>query len=327
MAKASLSFFVLFASAILPIPSIANETEVGEFSFSVKPFVSSSNFKYSFDSSGADNRYGNPTSVLDFKDMSSNGVSFLFDVSGKEYYYSTEISIGSKNSSSGKMIDDDYYSGDFVGVNNPTRFSRTISDAEMSKVYYFKFSSGFTHEFDDAFLNSVRYGIGLKGGYNEFVASGLIQAEDPYDFYTGKNGDVIYSKETEVIKIKNYQLLNSFDFFADKKINDFSFSSDISLVYIGYMSTRDYHLMRSDLGGPSFKTNSFVYGFDVGASASYKINSLEFLISVDYSILKPYSYKKTTEVFDSNQNSLGGMPTVSHDFNQVIYSAGASYIF
>lgn len=319
-------FLFLIPSVVLPMSAYAGENEK-DLVFSIKPFLSSYDFKYSFDSSKVDSRYGNPTSVIDFNDLSYSGVSFLFDVNDKESYHSLEFSIGSGSENSGTMIDDDYYSSDFTGINNPTRFSRTISEAAISKTYSLKFSSGFTIDFDDSFLSSAKYGIGIKGVYNEFSAYGLTVEEDPYNLYGGINNN-LYSNDTEVLKIKNYQLLNSFDFFAEKKLGqNISLSSNINLIYLGYMLTKDYHLKRGDLGSPSFKTTSLMYGFDVGVSALYDIDPLVFSLSYNYSSIKPYSYRKTTEAFDSEQASIGGVPSVSHDFKQAFYSFGVGYKF
>lgn len=321
--------FPLAFSIFFPVLSYAKNVDDTDISFSVKPFFSKSDFKYSFNSSGADGRYGNPTSVIDFTDMSLNGVSFVFDMVGESSYRLIDFSLGSGNKNdSGRMIDDDYYSSEFVGINNPTRFSRTLSNASMSKTYSLKYSGGLVSHFDTWLFDKVRYGLGIKGVYSEFSANGLTLKEDPYELYDHKEGETIYSQDTEVIKIKNYQILNSLDFGFSKLIsNNVSISSDISAVYLGYMLTKDYHLKRGDLGSPSFKTSSLMYGVDVGVSASYIFNGFDFSLGVNYSIMKPYSFRKTTEVFDAEQNSLGGIPTVSHDFKQTQYSAGVSYTF
>lgn len=319
-------FLFLIPSIVLPLSAYADENKK-DFVFSIKPFVSTYDFKYSFDSSKADSRYGSPTSVIDFNGLSYSGVSFLFDFKGKKSYRSLEFSISSGSKNSGKMIDDDYYSPEFAGTNNPTRFSRTISEAAISKTYSLKYGSGFTIYFDDFFLSSAKYGIGIKGIYNEFSAYGITVAEDPYNLY----GDIsknLYGNDTEVLKIKNYQLLNSFDFFAEKKIGqNISLSSNVNLIYLGNMLTKDYHLKRDDLGSPSFKITSLMYGFDVGVSALYDIEPLVFSLSYNYSLIKPYSYRKIAEVFNSEQESIGGVPTVSHDFKQEFYSFGVGYRF
>lgn len=317
----------LIPTILFSAVSDASELKKSELVFSVKPFLSSYDIKYSFDSSGADSRYGNPTSVIDFQDLSYNGVSFLLDINKARSYQSFAFSIGSGSKHSGRMIDDDYYSSEFVGGDNPTRFSRTISEADVSRVYSFKFSSGSISHLDNPLITTLKYGMGVKAGYSEFSAYGLTIKEDPYDIY-GNQDNKIYNNSIEVLKIKNYQLLSSFDFSAEKNIGkNISLSSDVSLIYLGYMLTKDYHLKRDDLGSPSFNTSSLMYGFDAGLTMSYELNPLVFSLSSSYSLIKPYSYRKTTEVFDSNQNSMGGIPTVSHNFKQVFYSVGVGYRF
>lgn len=296
-----------------------------------KPWQAETHFDYSFNSSSANHNYGNPTSELNFKNMKSSGLTIAINAENKESYHSVEFSIGKGSGSNGIIIDDDYYSQDYVGAGNPTRFSRTESDSKILKSYAFKYANGLIFRPNNSFITDARLGMGISVSQDTFEADGLIVLEDPYSRYKNSMessvGRVIYNSSIPVLKLKTQTLLNSIDLEWNKKWqNGFSVKLKTDAVYLGLVRTYDHHIKRSDLGDPSFVITTFNYGAKSDLSFAYTIEDLSFSLGANYMYLRPYGYG-TAEVFDETNTSEGGIPMINHNISRIGYYAGVSYQF
>lgn len=297
-----------------------------QYSITAAPWAAETNFKYSFDSSGADAKYGTPTSELNFKGMKSSGVAITLDGSNGNGYRTLTLSLGKGSGSNGTMVDDDYYSEGYVGTGNPTRFSSTLSDSRMSNSFMLSYGYGSVFSFENPIISEVRLGYGISVAQHTFEAKGLEVLEDPYNMYGSKKE--LFGKDVQIIKMKNQQLLNSLDLGLKKTFsNGIALNAKTNAIFLGLMRTEDDHLKRQDLGSPSFVLTSAVYGLKTDLSASYSVDKLTFTAGANYMFLTPYDFNSNAEVFDKNDKSIGGVPIVSHEFKQFGYYAGATYHF
>lgn len=297
-----------------------------QYSITAAPWAAETNFKYSFDSSGADPKYGTPTSELNFKGMKSSGVAITLDGSNGNGYRTLTLSLGKGSGRNGTMVDDDYYSEGYVGTGNPTRFSSTLSDSRMSNSFMLSYGYGSVFTFSNPVISEARLGYGISVAQHTFEAKGLTVLEDPYDMYGSKKER--FGKSEQVIKMKNQQLLNSLDIGLKKNFsNGVALNAKTNAIFLGVMRTEDTHLKRYDLGSPSFVFTSAVYGIKTDLSASYSVDKLTFTAGANYMFLTPYGFNNNAEVFDKSDKSIGGVPMIRHEFNQIAYYAGATYHF
>lgn len=302
------------------------DTSPYQVRLSVEPWSAETDFRYSFDSSKGDPRLGsNPTSELDFTGMKSSGVTISLDSSNDQFYYNFALSLGKGEGNSGQMVDDDYFSQQHVGAGNPTRFSRTLSDAQINDSFSLAYSSGWAFHPDCDYVDQARLGFGVTFSQQKFEAKGLIILEDPYNIYGSDKHP--FDEQEAVIRVKNQQLLSSLDLGASKQFsNGFGYNVKTNLIFLGLMRSEDTHLKRTDLGSPSLVLNSVSYGLKADLTGTYTVDKLTFSAGTNYMFLAPYS-KGTAEFFDPANNSLGSATIIHHDINQISYHAGVSYLF
>ncbi|MND11898.1 hypothetical protein D3C87_347740 [compost metagenome] len=297
-----------------------------QYTLTVEPYQAESHFNYQIDSSAGNPIYGSPTSELDFKGMHSSGVTLSLDVDDGGSYQTLSLSLAKGGGSDGTMIDDDYFTQDYVGAGNPTRFSRTLSNSKMNDSFEIAWSGGWAFRPNNAYVTNARLGFGFAFAQYQFEATGLTILEDPYAMY-GSN-KTLFSSGESVITIKSEQMLSSLDVMLNKEFgNGFALKTKASAIYLGFNQSQDDHLKRTDLGSPSIKLTSINYGLKAAIDASYTYNSIVFSLGANYLYTAPYNDNGTAEFFDANDKSIGGSKLLSHKFEQLSYHAGIGYRF
>lgn len=314
--------FLMVAALLAAGPATAYE-----YSMSIEPWQKTTNFDYAIDSSEGFAMYGNPTSELIYEDMKSNGISVGFHGETGNDYFDAVFSYG-KGSGTGSMIDNDYYSSSYAGAGNPTRFSSTLSDADIDDSWSINVAIGSIYQLPVNPL--VDYGsLGLSIGLSQqsFAAKGLVVLEDPYSIYSGL-GNPLFPQHESVIEHKISRFDIGLDTGLDKQLTDkISINMDTTFILASVVQSEDIHLKRNDLGSPSIVLTSVNYGIDTSLSLSYDFNdSFALYTGINYTFLAPYTDGKA-EFFDSNNDSMGEVYLTRHNMDSLRFYAGLQYKF
>lgn len=313
----------IIASTVLLCP-LSFSVIASENTISLVPWVESVNYSYSIDSSKVSDKYGSPTSELFYKKMKRNGLSLKFDNESDRTYNHVELSY-SKGSSDGTMIDNDYFSRKYVGPDNPTRFLSTLSNANMEQGYEIKLERGYVYHPNNFMMDKFKLGMSLSYSMDKFQSKGLDVLEDPYKNYTNSVG--AYSDSEVMIKNEMQKFQLGYTGAISKSVStNLSLDAKLTVIAMSLIKNKDSHLKRSDLGSPSLIFQSNNYGFDSEISLNYKINSLILTAGAKYMYMTPYR-NGTGEVFNKDNQSIGGTPLTDHTFSSTRIFTGIKYIF
>ncbi|MGH7206020.1 MAG: hypothetical protein ACREI2_07405 [Nitrospiraceae bacterium] len=234
-----------------------------EIELGAKTWISQGRTKWSHNASSLDPSLGNPTSELNYKDISSNVVELHGQVSLRNgLFFRGQFGYGGIDD--GKLIDDDFLTGQNL-------ISRTQSDIDGSHLWYLNADVGLKVLSFSGGRGSLKAFAGYQYWQETYEAKGIIQLVPPVGTVpTG--GRTVITNEVEWNSIRlglegGYQITRRF-------------SINGSAAFIPYTSLKneDIHHFRPDLRqDPSISMRGSGIGANFDLTASYMIVKQLFL--------------------------------------------------
>lgn len=244
-------------------PAPKKPTPFFEFDLGAETWVSWGNTKWSHDASSVNPLLGNPTSELEYKDLSSYVVELNGEVRFRNGMFG-RAQFGYGAIDDGTLIDDDYAAGQIL-------LSRTESDIDGDHLWYVNADFGL----QVVNFPNKRGRLRVFGGFQHWreinVAQGVLQVEciaigvlcSPPGNRNFVGQDVI----TNTVKWSSIRVgVDSLFRFTRR----FQVDGTVVAIPVTWLQNEDIHHLRTDLQqDPSFEMTGFGYGVNLEVGATY----------------------------------------------------------
>lgn len=302
MKKTLLALSIAFASS--------SALAYGEFNYEyeVGPWQKSTNYSYTLDGSSSAPENSNPTTEKIYKNMESKGVSFSAKADDGSNYYQGVLSYGA-GTGFGSLIDNNYYTQDYIDPDNPTLHLSQKSKAEIRESIDIKMAMGHTFKNSNAWYTKANLGLGANFIHSLFYSKGAV--------VTGS--EMLFSSS----KQSQYNVF--LDMGLEKNLtNNLSLSFDSDFILLSHLRTIDTKYLNKELGNQSVEISTYNYGIDTKIGMKYKISNFILSAGANYIFTQPYS-SGTATFKDKANNSTSNAVVTSQEFSSLGYFANITY--
>lgn len=285
--------------------------------FEVGTFSGERNLTYSIDSSGADSKYGSPTSKLDFDGSKVSGVYIGYKIEDRFSYSHFKGTIG-YGSSDGVFDDKDWYSKSYANsISSDELFSWTKSKSQIDQDLTFSFDSG-KYLYSNPFgFDKSSVGFGTYAQYTSYTGKGLTKI---------KGSAPNYNDNIDVISIENYFFEGNINFKGTKYLSkNLYFDIELYLSPYQYQYMSDTHILRSDLGDPSVEIARTGYGARSKVSLSYDVNDYSIKLWGEFYKYNDYGSGKVVFHSSDGTSSSTGFDSLTMSGNSIGLSLSKSF--
>jgi len=254
-------------------------TEEGQ-TFTFNTWMSQGQTKWRHDASALDSDYGVPSSELDYQGVNSQ-VAEIGMLAFLPTGHSLNLIFGTGVIDEGTLVDDDYLSASGAVNWGATqsgahRFSRTHSDINGSRLFYFK--GEFTPQ--DFHINNtladIRFSFSLHRWEEEYTATGIRQIEctilTPPNNCLPAGSSVLSGVTVITNKVEWTGVGIAMDSLFNLS-NKLSFKLDLTYYPLMSLVNEDTHHRRSDLAqDPSIKMTGTGTGYDLTTLFQYQFS-------------------------------------------------------